>query len=296
MSSVNLAHVDHDEDITQNIMETLSAALLINPKFNFGKFMELSEEINGTKNKELLSDIITLSFLKYLDMDDAAGILSSQNLIADSAYKTMHLDNEDTMKWFVRFIAVMNPSLLASISVSLSKVVNGIMIKNTRSADADRLERTNAKLNKLVSSGDLVKKIEENNEKKPVEERKRVRDSANVGLLGWMSGTKTVGKSKDNKTSYVKSKSSSPESKKSKSSTNRRASRSTASDISNNKLSKVMSEIKLEDDELMPEESASNVGSNKTDIKDKKLKSKTLTLSAVKKKVEFDKEESIVSG
>lgn len=288
--------IDHDEDITQNIMETLSAALLINPKFNFGKLMELSEEINGTKNKELLSDIITLSFLKYLEMDDAAAILSSENIVADSAYKAMHLDEEHTMKWFVRFLAVMNPSLLASISLTLTKVVNGIMIKNTRSTDADRLARTKTKLDKLVSSGDIEKRIEDISDKKPTETRKKHKETASVGLLGWLAGMDNTKKTVSKKSKDVKKRKTSSSESSTSADKLKEVEKSDISSTSSKKLSEALSEMRLTEEEILPEESASNLSINKEKIKPRKSAMKVAVLSASAKKVSLREDDSIISG
>jgi len=312
------AATDHDEDISQNIMEQISAALLINPDFNFGKLMALSNDINSGVNKRVLSDIITLAFLTHLDMNDAAAALSSNDLAASAGFSALRLDDKNSLEWFIRFITVMNPGLISSLAQTLMSVVNGIMIKNTRVNDAHRLDTVKTKLNKFVESGEVKRRADEIDSKKPEKNRSRSKGSTDYGLIGWIkesasSGSGSSSRSKGKDSSSSKSKKSTSKHKTSSKSDRRSSVSSTTS--SNKKatspgvtlreiestigervkpLSQALSEISVKDEEIRPEDSASNVSSV---AQKSPVKSATSIKTPDSRKLRFSsRDDSIVSG
>lgn len=294
MSNDNMSN--QDDDITLDVMTTLSAALAVNPKFNFGKLMDLSTDINSSKNKPILLDMISLAFLNYLEMNDAAETLSSENIAAGAGFKALNLDNKEALEWFIRFLAVMNPGILATLSQTLLNVVNGLMIQNTRTADGDRLFRAKAKLDKFIESGELVRRTEKLIEAKPASERSTRKETTNYGLLGWIAGANHNGRRQ--------SKSSSGSSSNTGKASDKHKDKPTSSRTKNNTkdkeedregtLTKYIEDIDLNGDEIDPSESASNIS---VKLKESKSKYKPApTKSSMRKGVRMAVDDSIVSG
>jgi hypothetical protein len=148
--------------------------------------MTLSNEINSGVNKRVLSDIITLAFLTHLEMTDAAVALGANDLAASAGFAALRLDDKSALDWFIRFITVMNPGLISSLAQTLMSVVNGIMITNTKTNDAHRLASVKTKLDKFVESGEVRKRSEEIDSKKPEKSRKSSKTSTEYGLIGWI--------------------------------------------------------------------------------------------------------------
>lgn len=298
----NSNSTDHDEDVTANIMMTLSAALLMNPRFNFSKLMDLSADINGEKNKETLCDIIALAFLTYLDMGDAASLLSEQNIAASAGFLALNLDKNEALSWFIRFMAVMNPGIIATMSQTLLNVVNGLMIQNTRSSDGDRLRIVKNKVDRFVESGEMSKRSERLIEEKPTTERSKRKESVNLGFIGWAAGKSHRRASKsssatssnsrtDLKASSLKKKNK-PKSKRIES--GRSHEDETTATVT--KLSDYLDDLSIANDDIRPDESASNVTKESVDHAPL-LSSNLKSLKNGKgKQVRIRSDDSLVSG
>lgn len=298
---------DMDEDITQEILEQINAALIVNPKFDFNKLMELSNDVNSEVNKKHFSQVISVTFLRHLGMSDAAALILEGNLPLENALKSLHLENEEAQKWFIRFLAVMNPALISSVSATIMAIVNGVMLKNTRSSDSDRMRKLNHKMNRLVSSGELEKKVVELSDDKPQPERVMHKSNANLGLIGWFSASspsreRRKSRSSSSSTSSSKSKDIEPSVSKGKSRNDqkeRRTSRKMASNkaaessSSRKTISDLLSNVSMTDDEIDPTDSISEViAASKEDVPSVKV---DVTRAGRRKNVRIREEDSIVS-
>lgn len=293
---------NHDEDVTANIMTTLSAALLMNPRFNFGKLMDLSAEINGEKNKETLCDIIALAFLTHLEMTDAATLLSEQNIAASAGFTALNLNKNEALNWFIKFLAVMNPGIIATMSQTLLNVVNGLIIKNTRISDGDRLKMVKNKVDKFVESGEMAKRTEKLIEERPNTERSKRKESVNLGFIGWTAGRSQRRPSKSSSASSTLSANNNRSSlakKKVKPSSKRVESGRSQVDESPSsmpKLSDYLDELSVANDDILPEDSASNVTKDST-AREPQLSSNLRNQKNNKgKQVRIRADDSVVSG
>lgn len=294
MSSSN--EINHDEDITADLMSTLSAALLINPKFNFGKLMELSIETNSENNKSTLVNIIAIAFLTYFEMPDAVEVLSADDIAARAGFAALNLDKKEALSWFIKFIVILNPGILANFSQTLMSVVNGMMIQNTRSHDADRLERVKAKMDSFIDSGEHTRRSERSIEDKPTQERSHKRAVSDLGLIGWMTGhNANVRKNSKSSSSSSGSTKKYRELPNSKPSSKKLQALNKAEDIEDREsLSEYLSKINLTETPVKPNDSVSNVSSNSGSSK---VKTKQNVNNKKKgKQVIFRKDDSIVSG
>lgn len=296
MSSSN--DIDHDEDITAQIMATLSASLLVNPKFNFGKMMELSTEINSEKNKTVLQDIICLAFLNYLEMNDAAEALAVENIAASAGFQALNLDKKGSIEWFIKFIAVMNPGIIASLSQTLMNIVNGLMLQNTRTNDADRMATVKSKLDTLVTSGELEKRTDKLVEEKPSTEREKKKNVSNLGLIGWVTGyesrrVSSNRRSSSSSTSPVHKEKKSSLKKASKTIENRTESEASKSEGS---LASYLRSVKETTELVMPNDSISNASRSSSERGYKKVEMNRRNEKSKGKRVTIRKDDSIVSG
>lgn len=293
----NTSNNFHDEDLLSDIMETLSAALVLNPKFDFGKLMDLSADINAAKNKTTLTDIISLAFLNYLGMTEAAAVLSTENIAAEAGYKALNLSNEEALLWFVRFIAVTNPVIIATMSQTLMNVVNGLMLQNTRSTDAERLHKVKSKLDKFVESGEAGKRAERLLDDKPSKERTSRREASNLGLIGWIVGTETLSNRRVSSSTNSSKSSTSKKGKGKASEKEKKKGREKDIDEESGagSLREYISALSVDNDEVKPDDSISNNSTrDKSDDRARKSSFAGPSLSA-KKRVQIRDEESIVS-
>lgn len=288
----------HDEDLLSEIMTTLSAALVLNPKFNFGKLMDLSMDINSEKNKTTLTDIISLAFLNYLEMNEAAATLSTENIAAEAGFKALNLDDKTALLWFVRFIAVTNPVMIATMSRTLMNVVNGLMLQNTRTTDYERLDKVKNKLNKFVESGELEKRSDRLLEDRPVQERISRKEHSKLGLIGWFAGNNAPIRKKSASSSEPSSNASKKKNENKSTVTKRRNTDTSTSSKENSHISlrEQLEKLDVNDDDINPDDSISN-NSFELSKKDGKKRVESLkpALSS-KKRVEIRSEDSVISG
>jgi len=292
--------IDHEEDLTSDIMTTISAALVLNPKFNFGKLIELSTEINADKNKVVFTDIITIAFLNYLEMTEAAEVLSTDNVAAHAGFVALNLDKKESLSWFIRFISVTNPGIIATLSQTLMSVVNGIMLQNTRSSDSTRLHTVKAKLDKFVNSGELEKRSERVIEDKPAAERVHKREVSNLGLIGWMTGYNSAkiksSRSSSNSTTNSTNRNDKKPNDKSLTKDQEKNKKKNRIDEPEESLSEHLSKLEIDLTPLAPEDSASNISSARDVVQSSSKKQLAPMKSAMKKRVQLRKDDSIVSG
>lgn len=194
-----------DEDVTQEILEEINGALLMCPSFDFTKIVTLSNDINSDVNRKYFAEIIAVTFLKHLGMDKAADRIFNENSPLTNAYASLHLDDEAAQKWFIRFLAFMNPSLISSISKTIIVIMQDIMIKNTRTTDADRMDRLTKRMTKLIASGEINQEDDDTVREETRVEKPKKKNNQPSGITGWIIGTN---KSRDTAKKRTKSSSS----------------------------------------------------------------------------------------
>lgn len=291
------SEVNMEEDVSAEIMTTLSAALVMCPKFNFGKLMELSTEINGDKNKTVFADIISLAFLNFLEMNDAAETLSGENIAASAGYSALNLDKKESLAWFIRFLTVMNPAIIATLSQTLMSVVNGLMVQNTRLADADRMHKVRTKLDRFVKSGEVTKRTDKLLEAKPAAERNSRKEVSNLGLIGWTRSNKTP-KRRESSASSVSSSSKQVKPKKSamKEKGKQKKEELDVTDTTDNmNLRDYLNNLEIDDENVAPEDSISQVSSANQKLKKEETVKELPVLSALRRKVSIRPDDSVIS-
>jgi len=252
-----------EHDLVQDVLEKINACLLVHPSFDFSKIVELSSDINQEENKSYLSDIIAVTFLNHLGMKDAASVISGGNLAVQGAYSALKLDTEESQKAFIRFITVMNPSLLSSVSRTIMNIMSGVMFENTRLHDSERLTNLKASIDKLAKSGKLEQRSEALIKDKPASEKQRLTHRTKTGISGWLSGVPSDNRKHRRRNSFQSDKTSSSGDKL----TSKALSKVKSSSGQVGHISEMFSAIEMEPDEIIPEDSISVASKNSSDTK-----------------------------
>lgn len=192
-----------ETDTIDYITERLTIVLVKNQDLSFSSLSRLAALRSDIDNTEIYLELVILSFVKYLQLDNSFKFTIKENVPAHKIFNALNLNDDRVNSHFVSFLTLIAPDIITVLCTVTSQIASEFAKQNVKNDTIDRIERIQEKVNKILLNDEasvvLSSKINENQ----IELKKqRKNKNQNLSFVEYLAGSSSKSKQKNRRKSY----------------------------------------------------------------------------------------------